>query len=149
MQHGDNGRRVNGTVTDLASWNVQRTRMRYNPDIDLPECKDQPIGPSPGGYDGGGWGGGGGRWRPGRFFPRLFPRLFRGFGGGCEGGCCEFSCSSNDDQLIRNMRAKRQLEQEEQEKLQAFRDSQEEMTEAIDSDTARRRKYLNGIRKIS
>ncbi len=149
MQHGDNGRRVNGTVTDLASWNVQRTRMRYNPDIDLPECKDQPIGPSPGGYDGGGWGGGGGRWRPGRFFPRLFPRLFRGFGGGCDGGCCEFSCSGNDDQLIRNMRAKRQLEQEEQEKLQAFRDAQEEMTEAIDSDTARRRKYLNGILKIS
>jgi hypothetical protein len=47
------------------------------------------------------------------------------------------------------MRAKRQLEQEEQEKLKAFREAQEEMTEAIDADTARRRKYLNGIRKIS
>lgn len=152
MQHGDNGRRINGTVTDLASWNVQRTRMRYNPDIDLPECKDQPIGPSPGGgYDGGNWGGGGGRWRPGgRFFPRLFPRLFRGLsGGGCEGGCCEFSCSSNDDQLIRNMRSKRQMEQEEQEKLKAFREAQEEMTESMDADTAKRRKYLNGVRKIS
>lgn len=138
MQHGDSGRRVNGTVTDLANWTVNRSRMRYNPDIDLPECQDQPIGPSPGGD----WGpGGGGGWRPRRFFPRLFPRLFRG------ADCCEYGCP--DDQLIRNMRAKRQLEQEEQEKMLARREMEEDMQDSLSADNMRRRKFQNGIRKIS
>ncbi len=90
MQHGDGGRRVDGTVTDLRSWTVQQRSMRYNPDIDLPECKDQPIGPGqgpPGGWDGGG-GRGGGRWRPGWFIRRLFR-------GACEGGCCSDASADN------------------------------------------------------
>ncbi|MDZ4837446.1 MAG: hypothetical protein SGJ27_26975 [Candidatus Melainabacteria bacterium] len=118
MQHGDGGRRVNGTVTDLASWNVQRTQMRYNPDIDLPECKDQPIGPGqgpPGGWDGGGGRGGGGRWRPGFFIRRLFR-------GGCEGGCCS-DCSSGDwrsaqDEAYRNRRSREAMDRESASRLE-------------------------------
>lgn len=100
LQHGDGGRRVNGTVTDLKSWNVTGRPMRYNPDINLPECKDQPIGPGqgpPGGWDGGGRGG-----RPWR---RWFPRLFRG---GCD-GCSDCSMSdwrNSQDELYRNRRSR-------------------------------------------
>jgi hypothetical protein len=137
MQHGDGGRRVNGTVTDLASWNVTRSRMRYNPDIDLPECKDQPIGPSPGGWADGGGGFGGRR----RWLPRLFPRLFG------DAGSCEYGCS--DDQLIRNMRAKRAREQEEQEKLIAWKEMQEDIRESQEADGTRRIKGRPGLKKIS
>lgn len=59
LQHGDGGRRINGTVSDLNSWNITGGRRRYNPDIDLPECQDSPTGPIgnnwPGGRTGG-WG---------------------------------------------------------------------------------------------
>jgi len=139
MQHGDGGRRVNGTVTDLASWNIQRGRMRYNPDIDLPECKDQPIGPSPGGDR---WNdGGGGGWRPRRFFPRLFPRLF---GEGCD---C-FSCSNEDDLLIQKMRAKRQREQEEDERLLALKDLADDREDAEQADSTRRKKGHKLLRQV-
>ncbi len=106
MQHGDGGRRVNGTVTDLKNWTVQRSGMRYNPDIDLPECKDQPIGPGqgpPGGWDGGGGRGPGGRWRPGFFIRRLFR-------GGCEDGCCSDMSSADwrnaQDEAYRNRKSR-------------------------------------------
>lgn len=53
LQHGDGGRRINGTVTDLQSWNITGGRRRYNPDIDLPECQDSPTGPIGNNWPGG------------------------------------------------------------------------------------------------
>ncbi|MEZ4487744.1 MAG: hypothetical protein R3F51_09175 [Cyanobacteriota/Melainabacteria group bacterium] len=57
LQHGDGGRRINGTVSDLQSWTITGGRRRYNPDIDLPECQDSPTGSI-----GNDWPGGGGRF---------------------------------------------------------------------------------------
>ncbi|HMP52366.1 MAG TPA: hypothetical protein PKD05_12510, partial [Candidatus Melainabacteria bacterium] len=57
LQHGDGGRRINGTVSDLQSWTITGGRRRYNPDIDLPECQDSPTGAI-----GNDWPGAGGRF---------------------------------------------------------------------------------------
>jgi hypothetical protein len=119
MQHGDGGRRIDGTVSDLKSWNVKQTNMRYNPDIALPECKDQAIGPGQG-PPGGGWdgGGGGGGWRPGRFIRRLFR-------GGCDDGgcgCCSDKSSqdwrSEQDEAYRNRVKREQSERETASRLE-------------------------------
>ena len=75
LQHGDGGRRINGTVSDLKTWNITGGRRRYNPDINLPECQDSPTGPI-----GNNWPGGGGTryWPfPGPFRPDPWPLLDR------------------------------------------------------------------------
>ncbi len=57
LQHGDQGRHVNGVVTDLRNWTVQGRRGGYQPDINIPEAKNDAIGPNrPNGPNG--------PWRP-------------------------------------------------------------------------------------
>lgn len=141
LQHGDGGRRVNGTVTDLKSWTVSGQRMRYNPDIDLPECKDQPIGPA---GPGGGWGpdggGGGGRWFP-RFRPRWFPRLF--------GESFQGFDRSLEDQKWRDLQQKRREEEEYRVKvLERIQEEQEERMEASD-DSRNKRNKRNRLKQVS
>lgn len=49
LQHGDQGRHLNGVVTDLKNWTVTGGgRQQYKPDIppSLPKCNDKGVGPN-------------------------------------------------------------------------------------------------------
>lgn len=48
LQHGDQGRHVNGVLTDLKAWNVTGGgRRQYTPDVpNFPGVTDKPVGPN-------------------------------------------------------------------------------------------------------
>ncbi|MGD9682672.1 MAG: hypothetical protein AB7W16_15900 [Candidatus Obscuribacterales bacterium] len=118
LQHGDGGRRVNGTVSDLQSWTITGGRRGYNPDINLPECQDSPTGPI-----GNDWPGGGGYDWPDFPFP-IGPDPWPLLG---AGSLTDFVLSLHEERDRRL--AKERAEDEEEEKKKRAEQKQKEEIE--------------------
>ena len=116
LQHGDGGRRVNGTVSDLQSWTITGGRRGYNPDINLPECQDSPTGPI-----GNDWPGGGGYDWPDFPFP-IGPDPWPLLG---AGSLTDFILSLHEERDRRLAKERAEDEEEEKKKREEQRRREE------------------------